>query len=206
MEKSKDTFFVYKTSDGTLSHKFLVKYPSMNAKSSQLSFIHSMKDKAGNIVLVDQDRGNIIDITNRKFLRSIRNWCGRSDKSGRYGIYAPSKGGLDLLDLRTGTVKRQLIPKTAEGIFNIICKFNETDEYVLYYHSGRKTLRVFRVSDGKMLANYRVPSDLSSIESTTDGNNVALGMVDGSLTVLTIADTTKPHMTNYLKELPSRMK
>ena len=93
-----------------------------------------------------------------------------------------------------------------QGIFNVICKFTETDEYVLYYHSGRKTLRVFRVSDGTMIANYRVPSDLSSIGSTTDGYNVALGMVDGNLTVLTIADPTKPGMIEYLKELPSRIK
>lgn len=109
-----------------------------------------------------------------------------------------------MLDLRHGTVVRTLIPKIAEGIFNVMCKFNETNEYVLYYHSGRKTLRVFRVADGEMIANYRVPSDLSSLESTTDGNSVVLGMVDGNLTVLTIADPKKPHMKQYLKELPSR--
>ena len=206
LEKTKETFFVYKTTNGELSHKFLVKYPSMNAKSPLLSSILPMQEKPGQIVVVDQEKGNIIDVVNKKFLRSIRNWCGCSDKSGRYGVYAPSKGGLDLIDLRTGNVKRQLLPKIAEGIFNIICKFNETNEYVLYYHSGRKTLRVFRVSDGKLIANYRVPSDLSSIQSTTDGNNVALGMVDGSLTVLAIADTSKPDMINYLKTLPSRAK
>ena len=206
LEKSKDTFFVYKTSNGELSHKFLVKYPSLNAKSPMLSNIFPMQERPGQIVVVDQEKGNIIDVVNKKFVRSIRNWYGESDKSGRYGVYAPSKGGLDLIDLRTGNVKRQLIPKIAEGIFNIICKFNETNEYVLYYHSGRKTLRVFRVLDGEMIANYRVPSDLSSIQSTTDGNNVALGMVDGSLTVLTIADTSKPDMKGYLKTLPSRAK
>ena len=206
VEKSKETFFVYKTTNGDLSHKFLVKYPSMNAKSPMLSSIYPMQERPGQIVVVDQEKGNIIDVVNRKFVRSIRNWYGVSDKSGRYGVYAPSKGGLDLIDLRTGNVKRQLIPKIAEGIFNIICKFNETNEYVLYYHSGRKTLRVFRVIDGRLIANYRVPSDLSSIQSTTDGNNVALGMVDGSLTVLTIADTLKPDMIDYLKTLPSRTK
>ena len=58
------------------------------------------------------------------------------------GLYAPSRGGLDILDLRHGgTVLRTLIPKIAEGIFTVICKFNATNEYVLYYHSGRKTLR-----------------------------------------------------------------
>ena len=74
-----------------------------------------------------------------------------------------------------GTVLRTLIPKIAEGIFTVICKFNATNEYVLYYHSGRKTLRVFRARDGVMIANYRVPSDLSSLESTTDGYSVVLG-------------------------------
>ena len=82
---------------------------------------------------------------------------------------------LFFLDLRHGTVLRTLIPKIAEGIFTVICKFNATNEYVLYYHSGRKTLRVFRARDGVMIANYRVPSDLSSLESTTDGYSVVLG-------------------------------
>ena len=104
-----------------------------------------------------------------------------------------------------GNVVKTLIPKIAEGIFNVICKFSETNEYVLYYHSGRKTLRVFRVCDGVMIANYRVSSNLSSVESTSDGKSVALGMVDGNLTVLTLADPKKRHMVEYLKNLPSRM-
>jgi len=33
---------------------------------------------------------------------------------------------------------------------------------------------------------------------------VVLGMVDGNLTVLTIADPKKPQMSEYLKALPSR--
>ena len=166
--------------------------------------IVALPDKPWQVALIDQDKGNMIDVKNKKFVRSIPQWGGCCSKDGRYGLYAPSRGGLDLLDLRHGTVVRTLIPKIAEGIFNVICRFNETNEYVLYYHSGRKTLRVFRVSDGVMIANYRVPSDLSSVESTTDGNSVALGMVDGNLTVLTIADPNKRHMLEYLKKLPSR--
>jgi hypothetical protein len=38
-------------------------------------------------------------------------------------------------------VVRTLIPKLAEGIFDVIATFNKTNEYVLYYHSGRKTIR-----------------------------------------------------------------
>ena len=55
-----------------------------------------------------------------------------------------------------------------------------------------------------IIFNFRVPSDLSSLESTTDGYSVVLGMVDGNLTVLTIADPKKPHMSEYLNALPSR--
>ena len=48
---------------------------------------------------------------NKKFVRSIPQWGGSCSKDGRYGLYAPSRGGLDLLDLRHGTVVRTLIPK-----------------------------------------------------------------------------------------------
>ena len=96
-----------------------------------------------------------MDIKNKKYVRAIPQWGGSCSSDGRYGLYAPSRGGLDMLDLRHGTVLRTLIPKIAEGIFNVICKFNATNEYVLYYHSGRKTLRVFRAADGVMIANYR---------------------------------------------------
>ena len=47
--------------------------------------------------------------------------------------------------------------------------FNATMEYVLYYHSGRKTIRAFRRKDGKMIANFRVQADLKGMETTTDG-------------------------------------
>ena len=50
-------------------------------------------------------------------------------------------GGMDILDLRTGQVVRTLIPKIAEGIFDVIAMFTKTNDYVLYYHSGRKTIR-----------------------------------------------------------------
>lgn len=56
------------------------------------------------------------------------------------------RGGLELIELKKGTTVRTFIPKVAEGVFSVICMFNKTDEYVLYYHSGKKTIRVFRYS------------------------------------------------------------
>ena len=206
-EAFQDILFVFGRKKGELIAKYPIRYPDFK----EVSFLVALPDKPDQVALIDSDKANIIDVTKAKmkstftnFIKSIPNWGGNVDKRGRYGLYAPAKGGLDLLDLHKGTVKRELIPKIAEGIFNVICKFNETDEYVLYYHSGRKTLRVFRVVDGVMIANYRVPADLTAIESTTDGTNIVLGMVDGNLTVLTIADPIKSEMKVYLSKLPSR--
>ena len=200
--KFKDTLFVFSAESGEFLSHIIVKYPNFK----EVSMICGLPDKPWQVALIDPDKGNIMDIKDKMYVRAIPAWGGAYSSDGRYGLYAPSRGGLDLLDLRHGTIMRTLIPKIAEGIFNVICKFNATNEYVLYYHSGRKTLRVFRTSDGDLIANYRVPSDLSSLESTTDGNSVVLGMIDGNITVLTIGDPKKPRISEYLKALPSRNK
>jgi hypothetical protein len=63
---------------------------------------------------------------------------------------------------------------------------------------------ICRTSDAKMIANFRMQAELSAIESTEDGKNIVLGTVDGCLSVLAIADPTKPEMKEYLAALPSR--
>ena len=147
----KNTLFVHHAETGEFLHKILVKYPNFK----EVIMICGLPDKPWQVALIDQDKGNIMDIKNKRYMRAIPAWGGACSSDGRFGLYAPARGGLDLLDLRHGTVLRTLIPKIAEGIFNVICKFNATNEYVLYYHSGRKTLRIFRVKDGAMIANYR---------------------------------------------------
>lgn len=52
-----------------------------------------------------------------------------------------------------------------------------------------------------MLANYRVPAELSAIETTEDGRAVVIATVDGCLSVLAIAD---PNKESFLSTLPSR--
>lgn len=96
------------------------------------------------------------------------------------------------------------IPKVAEGVFTVICMFTEGDEYVLYYHSGKKTLRIFRTSNAEMIANYRMQAELTAIKSTTDGKGLVLGTVDGCLSVFAIADPENSEIFKYLADLPSR--
>jgi hypothetical protein len=63
---------------------------------------------------------------------------------------------------------------------------------------------VFRTSDAQLVGNYRVPAELSAIESTADGKSIVLGTLDGCVTVLAIADPAREGIRDYLASLPSR--
>ena len=62
-----------------------------------------------------------------------------------------------------------VVPKCRQRDQEIILNFILQNEYILYYHSGRKTIRAFRKKDGHMIANFRVQADLKGMETTTDG-------------------------------------
>ncbi|KAG7172706.1 NACHT and WD repeat domain-containing protein 2-like [Homarus americanus] len=196
----KDVLLIYHAKTGTLVHKMPLKYSGFK----DFHLVVPLPNKPTQVALIDQDKGNIVDIRTKKFVRSIPKWGGKVSKDGRYGLYAPARGGLELLELRHGTSVKTLIPRVAEGVFSVICLFTRTDEYVLYYHGGRKTIRVFRVTDGKMIANYRVQAELTAIAASEDGRTIVLGTVDGCLSSITIADPTRPGIRDYLADLPSR--
>jgi len=105
----------------------------------------AMPHRANLVAVINPDKGMLFDIRTKKYLKSVPKWGGICTKDGKYGLYAPTRGGLELLELKKGTSVKTFIPKVAEGVFTVICMFNKTDEYVLYYHSGKKTLRVFRL-------------------------------------------------------------
>ncbi|KDQ84119.1 Leucine-rich repeat and WD repeat-containing protein [Zootermopsis nevadensis] len=199
---SRDAIFVFHARTGSLLSKISLK----QSAAKDVGMLIAMPHKAHLVATIDPDKGTILDIRKKHILRTVPKWSGGCTKDGRYGLYAPSRGGLELLELKRGHIVKTFIPKVAEGVFTVICMFNQTDEYVLYYHSGKKTLRVFRkvTSDAQMIANFRMQAELSAIESTEDGKNIVLGTVDGCLSVLAIADPAKPEMKEYLAALPSR--
>lgn len=160
--------------------------------------------KPTQIGVVGNEKGTIIDIKSKRHIRSIPKWNGSCTRDGKFGVYAPNRGGLELLELRKGATAKTFIPKVAEGVFTVVCMFTEGDEYVLYYHSGRKTLRVFRTSNTDMIANYRMQAELTAIKSTTDGKGLVLGTVDGCISVLSIADPEADETFKFLADLPSR--
>ncbi|KAL7293010.1 hypothetical protein TKK_0013456 [Trichogramma kaykai] len=197
---NKDCIMIYNTKTGGNVSKIPIKIPGFK----EIVAVISMPNKPQWIGIIGSDKGSIMDIVKKKVLRSIPKWSGNISGDGKYTLYAPSRGGLELVELKKGETVKTYIPKVAEGVFTIISMFNRTDEYVLYYHSGRKTIRVFRSSDCEMIANYRVQAELSAIDSTYDGKGIVLGTVDGCLSVLVLADPKKPEMKDYLANLPSR--
>ncbi len=47
------------------------------------------------------------------------------------------RGGLELLELKTGKTVHVLLPKVAEGVFDVVTMFTKTDRHVIYYHTGQ---------------------------------------------------------------------
>ncbi|VEN47743.1 unnamed protein product, partial [Callosobruchus maculatus] len=197
---NRDCVIIHNAQNGALLHRVPLKASAIK----DISALVAMPHKPHLIAVLTTDKGAVIDIRNKKHIRTVPKWGGSLTKDGKYGLYAPSRGGLELIELKKGSTVRTFIPKVAEGVFSIICLFNKTDEYVLYYHSGRKTLRVFRTSDAEMVANYRVQAELTAVESTPDGNALVLGTIDGCVSVLAIVDQTKKDMNQYLAQMPSR--
>ena len=73
-EKSKDTLFVFHLETGEFLHKILVKYPNLK----EITMLVTIPDKPGQVALIDQDKGNMIDVKNKKFVKSIPQWGGMS--------------------------------------------------------------------------------------------------------------------------------
>ena len=49
-------------------------------------------EKSGLVALIDVDKGNIMDVVNKKHIKSIQGWGGNCTKDGRYGLCAPPSG------------------------------------------------------------------------------------------------------------------
>ena len=71
-EKSKDTLFVYHLETGQFLHKFLVKYPNLK----DITLMVAIPDKPSLVALIDPDKGNMVDVRNKKFVKSIPQWGG----------------------------------------------------------------------------------------------------------------------------------
>lgn len=200
VEKSADTLKVFHARTGT--HLFNV--PLKFSSYKEINRLVAMPHDPNQVAIIDSEKGNILDLKKKSVIRSVPKWNGMCTQNGKIGLYAPNRGGMDLIELRHGKTVKTLIPRIAEGVFKVAVEFTKTDQHVLYYHSGHRTVRVFRTSDGKMIANFKAHAEVKVMMGSTGGASVVLGCEDGSLTVLTIADPTSESSVEFLKSLPSR--
>lgn len=194
---------IYHAKTGTHLNKISLKYSNYQEFHSLVS----MPTEPHQVGIIDNDKGVIFDIRKKSAVRSVNKWNGVVNPSGKYGLYAPTRGGLELIALTKNPDKppvQTLIPRVAEGVFNVKCMFTKNDRHVVYYHEGHRTIRIFRISDCKQLAHYKCHAEVNVIACTAGGFNLMLGAVDGSFVMLTIADPHDTGAKEILKCLPSR--
>ena len=190
---------VYHLRKGVFLHRVAIKYPHVKEIIRLVAFTGFL------VVLVDNEKGNIINCTEKKFSRSVQSWSGQQTRDKTMGLGASNRGGLYLLDLSTGRLLATFIEPINEGVFKAEAGFSCCETYVWYYHSGRRTLRLFRLADTSLAANYALSSAALSI-AVTPWSMLAGGQ-DGTLTMLAIVDPKKGKEAKELvQKLPSRTK
>ena len=162
-EAQRPVIFVFHTDSGEFLHRVLLKILT----TKDVLGVVPVKDKHNTIAIIESDKANICDLKNKRFLKPIPCWTGQSSQNGKWGLSAPSRGGLDLLDLsHEGEVVHQLIPRRTQGVATVHAMFNCTDEFVIYFNSVEQSIQVFRVESGQKMANYIVQADLRSIATS----------------------------------------
>ena len=104
---------LFSMKNGSLVHKLSVRYTGFK----DVIKLVPLPDKPSVVALIDVEKGNLMDLSQKRIIKTIPFWDGTCSKDGRYGLYAPATGGMEMLDLRTGRVCKTLIPKvTSESM------------------------------------------------------------------------------------------
>lgn len=101
------------------------------------------------------DGGQIWDWKRKSLVVDLPHWTGQCTSDGRVGLYVSVRGELQLINMSSGNVVQTLVGRVAEGVFTTQTMFTSNDKHVIHFHSGRSSVRVFRVDDGKLVRHYR---------------------------------------------------
>ena len=132
----KEVLGVYRLEDGLLLHSI----ETEKIKFNELVCLR-YRGKDTVVGLIGFDKSYIIDVYTKRIIAEIKRWNGQISSDGHYGLFAPSRGGLELIDLKFGSTVKVLLPQTSEGVINFITDFTSDDNYVFYYHSIKKNIR-----------------------------------------------------------------
>ncbi|CAG2161948.1 unnamed protein product [Oppiella nova] len=91
--------------------------------------------------LIGGEFSYILDVLTQRVMTRITRWNGQIDSSGKFGLFVPQRGGLELIDLKYGSTLKVLLPHTSEGVVRVMTGFTSDNSYVFYYHTMKKTIR-----------------------------------------------------------------
>ena len=78
------------------------------------------------VALLEKEKTNLYDVKSKRWIKTIQSWTGVTTKDGRWGLSAPARGGLDLLDMKLdGEIVRNFLPRKVQGVFTIHALFNQ---------------------------------------------------------------------------------
>ncbi|CAF1410127.1 unnamed protein product [Rotaria sordida] len=192
IEEKKDTevLALYDPMTGEHVHNVKLNYPAYK----DITLMVTIPKQPYLIGLIDSEKGIVMNVH-----FTLPKWGGQISSDGRYGLYAPTRGGLEIFDFRNGKVVRTLIGKIAEGVFDVMAFFTPTNEHVIYYHKGKRTIRVFRTEDGRQLADMKCPAKVRQATVTNDGRVLVVGYEDGAIQVFLIVDHSDETTVDYLR-------
>lgn len=141
-------------------------------------------------------------------------------QQNRLGDSAVPMSLLQLLEMRQCTPIRSLLASDDAGLSSspgaqtaaqfatddVLCGFNSpNDGYVYFCDQRRRRLLLVRLSDGQLIANYKLAACLSSLKWADDGFVLVAGLADGSLLSLAVIDPTRSDSALLrLAQFPSR--
>jgi NACHT domain- and WD repeat-containing protein len=195
-DKKTDILSIYIATSGECIHTIKLTYPGY---VPEMFTIKTMHDKPHYVILVDAEKSSIFNIKEKKFIRSISKWNGLLTKDDKFGICAPTRGGLDLIELKGGAKVKTFIPKVAEGVFDVDALLTPNDKHIIYYHSGKRTIRVYNVETTRCIANYKSAARVRCIVCAQDSKSVIFGCEDGTVNMLIIADPMYEDYVDYLR-------
>ncbi|CAF4731675.1 unnamed protein product [Rotaria sp. Silwood1] len=199
-KKNNEILALYDPMTGEYVHNVKLNYPGYK----DITLMVTIPKQPYLIGLIDSEKGIVMNVRDKKVHLTLPKWGGQLSSDGKYGLYAPTRGGLEIFEFRTGKVVRTLIGKVAEGVFEVLTFFTPTNNHVIYYHKGKRTIRVFRTQDGQQIADMKCPTKVRQAIATHDGRALVVGYEDGAIQVFLIVDHFDESTVNYLKHWRKR--
>uniref|UniRef100_A0A0K0EPQ8 NACHT domain-containing protein n=1 Tax=Strongyloides stercoralis TaxID=6248 RepID=A0A0K0EPQ8_STRER len=206
LSKGHDLIQIVDGFEGVVKSKFRPKYSKKIQRDTIVYDLETLKSNNNLLIVMENDsKGTIWNWKTKKIIRQLPQYSNISTLDGKLGLYAPNKGSLAIIDMKTGGILRTLIGNVQEGVNDIFACFSSSGQHVLYYHTGHKSLRCYRVSDGKLIGVLIPHAKVVDIKSDLKGEQIVIGGLDGSVLVSVICDDfVYPGIRKTLVSLPSR--